>query len=77
MDIFISTIVFSIAIYGILDYAFNISEGIDKEFGRNSDFWNEKPIYNFPRNSKSLFNEVEIDKTYVAPKFKLPPNFNN
>lgn len=63
-------IVVGIAIYGILDYAFCISESLDREFGRNSDIWNKKPVLNFPRQSTPLFNEVKIDNTYVAPKFK-------
>ncbi|AUS07034.1 hypothetical protein [Pseudotamlana carrageenivorans] len=63
-------IVVGIAIYGILDYAFCISEGLDREFGRNSDIWNKNSVLNFPRQSTPLFNEVKIDNTYVAPKFK-------
>lgn len=70
-------VIVGIAIYGILDYAFDISEGIDKHFGRKSDFWNEKPILNFPIERRPLFNEVKIDNTYVAPKFKPPLNFKN
>lgn len=70
-------VVVGIAIYGILDYAFDISEEIDEHFGRESDFWDKKPIRNFPTQRTPLFNEVKIDNTYVVPKFKLPPNFKD
>ncbi|WP_299431047.1 hypothetical protein [uncultured Maribacter sp.] len=43
-----------IAIYGILDYAFDISETIDRHFGRDSGLWDEKPISSFPLDNKPL-----------------------
>lgn len=65
-------VVIGIAIYGILDYAFDISEGLDKTFGRDSGFWDNKPVNSFARDSKPLFNKVKIDNTYVEPRFKIP-----
>ncbi len=68
-------VIVGIAIYGLLDYAFDISEGIDEHFGRNSGFWDKKPVQHYPKRNKPLFKEIpetKIDKTYVAPKFKLP-----
>jgi|GEM_PF-1630033 len=70
-------VVVGLAIYGILDYAFNISEGIDNTFGSDSDLWNNKPIKHFPKKTTPIFNDVKIDNTYVAPNIKLPPNFKN
>lgn len=65
-------VVVGIAIYGILDYAFDISEGLDKNFGRDSGFWDKKPIQSFRRDTQPLFKEVKIDNTYVDQKFKIP-----
>lgn len=69
-----------LAVYGILDYAFDISESIDDNFGRNSDIWNDKPIREFPTQRQLLFkdiklkkerDEIKIDNTRVViPKFK-------
>jgi len=70
-------VVVGIAIYGILDYAFDISGAIDDNFGRNSGFWDKKPIYSFPKDNKPLFNKIEIDNTYVAPKLRMPPKFKD
>ncbi|WP_067146183.1 hypothetical protein [Pseudotamlana agarivorans] len=67
-------VVIGIAIYGLLDYAFDISEGIDEQFGRNSAFWDKKPIHNFRTRRTPLFNEVKKDHTYVAPKLTVPSN---
>ncbi|KAB1067633.1 hypothetical protein F6U93_10125 [Tamlana haliotis] len=74
-------VVIGIAIYGLLDYTFDISEGIDKQFGRNSSVWKEssstwdkKTILNFPKQNTPLFNEVKKDHTYVAPKYTIPSN---
>ncbi|MCF6349480.1 MAG: hypothetical protein L3J23_00415 [Flavobacteriaceae bacterium] len=70
-------LVVGVAIYGILDYAFDISGAIDANFGRDSGFWDKKPIYSFPKDNKPLFTKTAIDKTYVAPKLKLPLKFKD
>ena len=70
-------VIVGLAIYGILDYAFGVSEGIDEVFGEDSDLWNDRPLRNFPRKNEPLFHKMEIDKTYVEPTFKLPRNFKN
>ncbi|MCF8715329.1 hypothetical protein JM658_10865 [Joostella atrarenae] len=62
-------VLIGIAIYGILDYAFDISEGLDKYIGRDSGFWDNKPLRDFPSSREPLFREIQIDKTYVAPKY--------
>ncbi|GAA0873417.1 hypothetical protein GCM10009117_25640 [Gangjinia marincola] len=70
-------VIVGIAIYGILDYAFDISEGIDETFGRNSGFWDKKPLRSFPTNTTPLFNEIKIDNTAVKKPFRIPPQFKN
>jgi len=64
-----------LAIYGILDFAFDFGDIIDENFGRDSELWEEKPIYQYHRNNEPLFNKVAIDNTYVAPRFKITPKF--
>lgn len=83
-------VIVGIAVYGILDYAFGISEGIDKLIGRDSGLWDDKPISNFPTQRKLLFNntfkidkehqEVKIDNTRVdidIPKLKILSKLKN
>lgn len=75
-------IVTGIAVYGLLDLVFGISEEIDDVFGRKSSLWNEQTLENYPirplpifNEAPTLFNETKIDKTYVAPKYIKPLDF--
>lgn len=70
-------VVVGIAVYGVLDYFFDISEGIDNTFGRDSGFWDSKPLRSFPRDTNPLFNEVKIDNTAVKKPLRIPPNFKD
>ena len=70
-------ILVGLAVYGILDFAFDFGNVYDDNFGRESDFWKEKPIYQYHREKQPLFNKVAIDNTYVAPRIKIPPKFKN
>lgn len=80
-------ILIGIAVYGILDYFFYISEGIDNAIGRDSGLWDGKPIREYPIQSKLLFNkiklekenyEIKIDNTRVdIPKSKMLSKFKN
>jgi hypothetical protein len=61
-------IVTGIAVYGLLDLIFGISEEIDDVFGRDSSLWNEQTLENYPTETLYLFNEAQIDNTYIAPR---------
>ncbi|MBU2951693.1 hypothetical protein KO493_13390 [Tamlana agarivorans] len=70
-------VVVGIAIYGLLDYTFNISESLDENFMKKDNTWNDKQIQCFPKKNEPIFNEVKRDNTYVETKFKLPSNYIN
>jgi hypothetical protein len=70
-------IIVGLAIYGILDFAFDFSGEIDENFGRESDLWKDKPIYQYHREETPMFNKIEIDNTYVAPRIMINSKFKN
>lgn len=67
-------IVVGIAIYGLLDLVFDVGDGIDDVFGRDSEFWDNRPLYSFPTDENPIF---KIDNTYVTPQFVSPLKFKN
>ncbi|MDM8159004.1 hypothetical protein QUH73_04135 [Labilibaculum sp. K2S] len=58
-----------IAIYGLLDLVFDVGDGIDDLMGRDSGFWDNRPINFFPIDANPIF---KIDNTYVAPQLIMP-----
>lgn len=64
-----SVIVTGIAIYGLLDLVFDVGDGIDDVFGRDSELWDNRPISSFPTDENPIF---KIDNTYLAPQFIMP-----
>ncbi|MBI9056324.1 MAG: hypothetical protein JEZ01_01005 [Labilibaculum sp.] len=67
-------IVIGIAIYGLLDLVFDVGDGIDDLMGRDSGFWDNRPIDSFPIDENPIF---KIDNTYVAPQFIEPLKFKD
>ena len=70
-------IVTGIAIYGLLDFVFDVGGGIDSLIGRDSGLWDNKPIESYPTDFTPLFNTVQVDNTYVAPQFIEPLKFKD
>jgi len=60
-----------------LDYAFDISEGIDNKYGRDSGFWDKKHLRSYPVDRNPLFKEVKIDNTAVKKPFRIEPKFKD